>query len=142
MKSASFQVSESSLSRRSLLKFGGVLAISGLTGCATDPNSDFDRDSSVIVAAKKFGLIHVPAEIPSIKIDLRYRTRHNATGKPLYPQDMPCLLHRSAVDKVAVAQRILRRKGYGLKILDAWRPPESHRALWNAVRDPRWVVPP
>lgn len=123
-----------------LLLVAGVAALV-LAGCATG-GGDFGRDTSVIAAAKRYRLIHVPTRLPDVKIDLRYRTSENVTGRPLYPADMPCLLHETTVSKLAVAQRTLRAQGYGIKILDAWRPPESHHALWNAVRDPRWVVPP
>lgn len=100
------------------------------------------RGGDVISQASRYGLVHVPAKVPGVRIDLRYRTPANATGRPLYPPDMPCLLHPATVERLAEAQRLLSRRGYGLLILDAWRPPESHAALWNAVRDPRWVVPP
>ncbi|MCB1076356.1 MAG: M15 family metallopeptidase [Verrucomicrobiae bacterium] len=111
-----------------------------LSGCASGTNPG--RDEDVIAKARRYGLVHVPPKIPGIRVDLRYRTSENATRRPLYPQNMPCLLHPSAVEKLSAAQRILSAQGYGLLILDAWRPPESHAALWRAVRDPRWVVPP
>lgn len=127
------------LSRRSFAAWAAVSPLLALAGCQT---SGGGGRSSVIAKAKPLGLLHVPDHVPGVRVDLRYRTSSNATGKPLYPPDMPCLLHRSAVDKLAKAQKILRREGYGLLILDAWRPPESHAALWNAVQDSRWVVPP
>jgi D-alanyl-D-alanine dipeptidase len=90
----------------------------------------------------RYHLVHVPDAVPGVHIDLRYRTSGNATGKPLYPPDMPCLLNRSAADKLRRAQQQLKQDGFSLKILDAWRPPEAHMALWNAVKDPLYVVPP
>lgn len=120
----------------------GAVSLWLLGGCATPPAQDFGRDGDVITRAKRYGLVHVPTKLTSVMIDLRYRTSENATGRPLYPSNMPCLLHSATIERLATAQRILRQEGYGLKILDAWRPPESHQALWNAVRDPRWVVPP
>lgn len=114
-----------------------------LAGCqSTDTDAQFGRDAAVIAKARQYGLVHVPARSPDIRIDLRYRTSENATGKPLYPSQMPCLLHAETIERLNRAQRILKKQGYGLLILDAWRPPESHRALWDAVQDPRWVVPP
>ncbi len=113
-----------------------------LCGCASGGGNSFGRDTKVIARAKPYGLLHAPKALPGVKIDLRYRTAANATGAPLYPIDMPCLLHGATIDQLARAQRSLRKQGYGLKILDAWRPPETHAALWKAVQDPRWVVPP
>ncbi len=118
------------------------LGMISLVGCATSGDRHFGRDADVISQAKRYQLLHVPAHLPDVSIDLRYRTADNVTGRPLYPADMPCLLHRTTIERLERAQRQLRRQGYGLKILDAWRPPESHEALWNAVQDPRWVVPP
>ena len=125
------------------IALSAVTFVAALISCGSTPTeSNFGRDSAVIEKAKRFGLVHVPAKLPDVKIDLRYRTGENATGRPLYPRSMPCLLHPTAVERLSKAQRILRKQGYGILILDAWRPPESHRALWNAVQDPRWVVPP
>jgi D-alanyl-D-alanine dipeptidase len=122
-----------------------ILALAGsalvLAGC-TGPGDQFGRDASVLDKARQQGLVHVPEKVKGIRIDLRYRTSGNATGRPLYPSNMPCLLHSITVERLSKAQRILEKQGYGLLILDAWRPPESHAALWKAVQDPRWVVPP
>ncbi|MBL9152777.1 MAG: M15 family metallopeptidase [Verrucomicrobiales bacterium] len=118
-----------------------LLAALALTGCESTPSSGGPR-GDVITEAARYGLVHVPAKIPGIRVDLRYRTSENATHRPLYPANMPCLLHPVTVERLARAQRLLEAQGYGILILDAWRPPESHAALWNAVRDPRWVVPP
>lgn len=113
-----------------------------LLGGCVGPTGNYGRNSDVIAKAKRYNLVHVPEKVPGTRIDLRYRTSANATRRPLYPPDMPCLLHPVAVENLAKAQRILKDQGFGLLILDAWRPPESHAALWNAVKDPRWVVPP
>lgn len=121
----------------------GILVTFLFTACAfTETESQFGRDATVLENAQKYGLVHVPSKLPDVKIDLRYRTSQNATGKPLYPPNMPCLLHPTAVERLSKAQRIVKKQGYGILILDAWRPPESHQALWKAVQDPQWVVPP
>ena len=75
-------------------------------------------------------LIDVRKAIPSIKVDLRYAGSHNVVGKPLYPADMPCLLHPATVAKLRKAQTYLNAKGYSLKIWDAWRPPGAQRRLF------------
>ena len=97
---------------------------------------------NVIARARKIGLVHAPEAIPGVKIDLRYRSGGNAGGRPLYPANMPCLVNRSTAVRLAKAQKLMQSQGYGLKIWDAWRPVEAHQALWNAVKDPRYVVPP
>jgi len=74
-------------------------------------------------------------------IDLRYKVT-SAARRPLYRTDMPCLVHASTAEKLDKVNRKLRADGYSLKIWDAWRPPEAHQALWDAVQDPNYVVPP
>lgn len=97
--------------------------------------------ASVYRVAKRYNLVAVEKVDPSIYIDLRYAVT-SATGKPIYPSDMPCLLHRSTAEKLKKVNAELKPLGYALKVWDAWRPPEAHLALWNAVQDPRFVVPP
>jgi len=46
------------------------------------------------------------------------------------------------VQKLAQVQQTLAAQGYGLLIWDAWRPPEAQQALWDAVRNPKYVIPP
>lgn len=80
--------------------------------------------------------------VPGAVIDLRYATPQNVTGRRLYPADMPCLAHRSTAAKLATVQSLLEAEGFRLKILDAWRPPSSHMALWRSNPDPDYVAPP
>ncbi|MEM8953949.1 MAG: M15 family metallopeptidase [Verrucomicrobiota bacterium] len=76
-------------------------------------------------------LVNIREAIPSIEIELRYAGSQNVLGKPLYPKDMPCLLHPAVVEKLRKAQSYLNAKGYSLKIWDAWRPPAAQRRLFD-----------
>jgi D-alanyl-D-alanine dipeptidase len=117
-----------------------------LTQCgSTPPKQRYKEDTSgkhqvwlgagqvreVVAAASQRGLVDVKAHIPDIEYELPYRTKKNVCWQPLYPQDMPCLLHIRTVEKLKVAQEILRSKGLGLKIWDAWRPPEVQESLFE-----------
>jgi D-alanyl-D-alanine dipeptidase len=84
-----------------------------------------------ITYASQRGLVDVRAVIPDIVCDLRYGTKKNVTGQVLYPPDMPCLLNERTAEKLRRAQEILRGKGFGLKIWDAWRPPEVQVELFR-----------
>jgi len=80
---------------------------------------------------------------PTILIDLRYITNQNVTGHPLYPAGAACLIRKSVAERLRYAQYILRQRGYGLKIWDAYRPPSVQRALFEAVsKTPRYVADP
>lgn len=87
---------------------------------------------STLELAKERGLVDVRKFIPGIGIDLRYATADNVTGQPVYPARMPCLLRMETAEKLKQAQAILRAQGYGLRIWDAYRPPESQEALHKA----------
>lgn len=102
----------------------------------------FQRDGGDLAKkAKRYNLVLVDTAVPGAFIDMRYKVT-SAAGKPLYLTDMPCLIHKATADKLRKVSKVLATEGYALKIWDAWRPPEAHHALWNAVRDPRYVVPP
>ena len=102
----------------------------------------FGRDKSPVVKkARRYNLVPVQEAAPGVFVDMRYKFT-SAAGKPLYLKDMPCLVHGNSGKKLRAAQKEVSRKGYALKIWDAWRPPEAHLALWNAVKDPKYVVPP
>ncbi len=100
-----------------------------------------NSESAIHRKAKNHRLVPVEKAAPGIQIDLRYKVT-SAAKKPLYLPDMPCLVHRSTGEKLRKANSILKKSGYVLKVWDAWRPPEAHQALWAAVKDPRYVVPP
>lgn len=111
------------------------LVTGGQTGFfRSGPNDEIYRK------AKRYNLAPVE-KIDGVFIDMRYKVT-SAAGKPLYRREMPCLVHKSTAEKLRKANNILKAEGYAIKVWDAWRPPEAHLALWNAVKDPRFVVPP
>ena len=106
-------------------------------------NGLFDRDPNAAIyrKARSYNLVSVERTLPEVFIYMRYKIT-SAAGRPLYRNEMHCLIHRSTADKLKVAAKALRADGYAIKIWDAWRPPEAHQALWDAVKDPNYVVPP
>lgn len=104
-----------------------------LCGCAA---KNMERRSAIVPSsaiskARSYGLVDVRAAIPDISVDLRYATKHNVTGHPIYPKNMPCLLRASTVERLKKAQAALRAQGYGLRIWDGWRPPEAQQLLYR-----------
>lgn len=100
-----------------------------------------DGNAALYRKAKKYLLVPLDTAVPEAFVDLRYKWT-SASGKPLYHPDMPALIHRSTAKKLRQVAKELREHGYAIKIWDAWRPPEAHEALWQAVQDERFVVPP
>lgn len=120
-----------------------LLCLSTFVGAQTGFFGRDGRDphAAIYRKAKQYNLVSVERAVPGAFIDLRYKVT-SAAGRPLYRTDMPCLVHISTAEKLEKVNRKLRAEGYALKIWDAWRPPEAHQALWDAVQDPNYVVPP
>jgi len=112
------------------LRTAPFLAILTLAACATKE----ERRSALVPShsielAKRFDFVDVRAEIPGIAIDLRYATAYNVARHAIYPARMPCLLRRETAQKLKKAQALLHAQGYGLRIWDAYRPPEAQETL-------------
>ena len=86
-------------------------------------------------------LIDLQALIPDAVLDIRYATRDNLTGRPLYPF-AAAFLRRAAADKLLKAAADLRSKKLRLVIYDAYRPLSVQKALWAAKPDSRYVADP
>jgi D-alanyl-D-alanine dipeptidase len=86
-------------------------------------------------------LIDLQALIPDAVLDIRYATKDNLTGRPLYPFPA-AFLRRSSAEKLKVAAADLRSKGLRLIVYDAYRPLSVQKALWAAKPDSTWVADP
>ena len=113
-----------------------LACIATLAGCAahkTEPQGttsylpEFQPTDTAQRASND--LIDLRSFMPELSIDLRYATAENITRRPLYPKEMPCLLHRSTAEKLKRAQERLHKQGYALRVWDAWRPPEVQHQL-------------
>ena len=86
-------------------------------------------------AHERAGLADLRERSPSLQTDLRYATRRNVTGRRLPGYCSPwAMMLRPAARDLARVQRGLRRRGLGLKILDAYRPARASRALVRWAR--------
>jgi D-alanyl-D-alanine dipeptidase len=91
--------------------------------------------------AEEHGLVPLEAVQPPCLPEVRYATRHNFTGRVLYP--LPRIfLHRDTARALAGVQRELQKRGLGLKVWDAYRPLSVQRKMWNLIRDERYVSNP
>jgi D-alanyl-D-alanine dipeptidase len=87
-------------------------------------------------------LVDIRAIDPTIVVDLRYATSRNLIGRPLYPPGLPALVRPTTAARLAEAQKILRARGYGLKIWDAYRPMAAQMELWQHSHDGTFVADP
>lgn len=77
---------------------------------------------------------------PTLGFDLRYAATNNFLGYAFY-QTPRALAQRAIADAVIRAHRALRRDGYGLVVLDAYRPWSVTQAFWLAMPEPsRWMI--
>ncbi len=67
---------------------------------------------------------------PSLVLDIRYASDRNFLGFPVYPEARAFLQEEAALALRAV-HRDLRSKGYGLLILDAYRPYSVTKLMWD-----------
>lgn len=66
----------------------------------------------------------------TIRLDIRYATNSNFTGRTVYPAAR-AFLQRPAAEALLRAQTRLHGMGYGLVIFDAYRPLSITRLFWN-----------
>jgi zinc D-Ala-D-Ala dipeptidase len=78
------------------------------------------------------GLVELVSLDPTIRLDIRYATTNNFTGRQLYSQARAFLI-RPAAEALVRAHRTAQAEGYGLTIHDAYRPWRVTKALWDAT---------
>ena len=90
----------------------------------------------------KLELLDIRSVDPSIVIELRYAGRNNLTGHALYPPGTRALVRPEVAQRLAIAQRFLRRYRHGLKIWDAYRPRSVQVQLWRTAPGDVYVADP
>src|SRR3954470_5015355 len=72
------------------------------------------------------GFVSLKAEVPSIKVEMRYITAHNFIGRPIRGyRDPLCIVTRPTAAALGRAQAAVRRAGYTLKVYDCYRPQRA-----------------
>lgn len=115
------------MSRVSLI----AVVVAGLVSSVATPQAaPADGPESTPPNLRRAGLISVRTHEPSIRLDVRYATRRNFTGRrlPGYCEPLAVLRPFAAQDLAAV-QRGLAPRGLGLVVYDAYRPVRATRAM-------------
>lgn len=125
---------EITLSRREVAF--GVAALP-LAGCASvGPDRDVFFISADKAAALKPDdpkrLLELISLDPAIRLDMRYATTNNFTGRILY-DEARAFLAAPAAQAVARASKMAQADGFGLTIYDAYRPWRVTKKLWDAT---------
>jgi zinc D-Ala-D-Ala dipeptidase len=77
-------------------------------------------------------LVELTARDAGLKLDLRYATTNNFTGRALY-REARAFLQADAASALKRAASSARAAGYGLTIFDAYRPWRVTKKLWDAT---------
>ncbi len=80
---------------------------------------------------------------PTLKLDIRYATKDNFLGTPVYPEAR-AFMERSAATALVRAHQALGKLGYGLLIHDSYRPWWITKVFWEATseREHQFVANP
>ena len=104
--------------------------------------SSIDTYGAEVTGPSDSEFVDIKSVDPAILVELRYATPNNFTRRPLYRADMPAMVRLSVARRLAVAQKFLEKRGYGLKIWDAYRPKAAQAQLWKAIGNHAYVADP
>ncbi|WP_443937286.1 M15 family metallopeptidase [Pedobacter sp. MW01-1-1] len=86
-------------------------------------------------------LLEIKKVIPSIKLDIRYATENNFMKQVMY-KEARAFARKPVVLSLKKIQEELNKKGYGLKIFDAYRPYTITVAFYEKASDKAFVANP
>lgn len=69
---------------------------------------------------------------PTIHLDIRYATKNNFLGRPVYKQAR-AFLQRPAAEALLRVSKALARQGYGLAVFDGYRPWAVTKIFWDVT---------
>lgn len=104
-----------------------VMLVASLTCAALVAQDRPPRDPKATRPADLVELVTLDA---GIKLDIRYATTNNFTGKVVYPEAR-AFLQRPAAMALLTAHKELARHGYGLMIHDGYRPWTITKLFWD-----------
>ncbi|MEP7350439.1 MAG: M15 family metallopeptidase [Sphingorhabdus sp.] len=111
------------------------LAIVPLASCKPmrpDKDVPFIPAKKAATPGEPHRLVELVKLDPTIKIDIRYATANNFTGRILY-SEARAFLTVAAAQAVVRASKAAQAEGYGLTIFDAYRPWRVTKQLWDAT---------
>jgi D-alanyl-D-alanine dipeptidase len=80
----------------------------------------------------KDGLVELVKLDSTIKLDIRYATENNFTGKKIY-QEARAFLQKPAAEALARIQQNLKKQDLGLVIFDGYRPFSATKLFWEVT---------
>ena len=108
-----------------------ILPILGAVLCAQEPPHEAGP-------FRQSDLVELTKLDPTIKLDIRYATKNNFLGRPVYKQAR-AFLQRPAAEALARVNQALRQQGYGLIIHDGYRPWYVTKIFWDATPEDKKI---
>ena len=90
---------------------------------------------------KDTDFVRLDEYIPSVDVKLAYYTENNFTHQRLYDSPV-AYLRKGTADKLKKVSEEVGRKGYRIRVLDAYRPPRVQFQMWEKYPDSRFVANP
>ncbi len=90
---------------------------------------------------KEAGLVEL-TEKDGFVIDLHYAKKKNFMNERLYPKKAKALMTKSTAKKLKKANKLASKKGYKIKIWDAYRPLSVQWAMWYKIQNHMYVAYP
>ncbi len=94
-----------------------------IAGCAAGPPVEVGE-------FREADLVELTSLDPSIRLDIRYATNQNFLGRPVY-REARAFLQRPAAEALQRVHRAIAKDGYGLCVLDAYRPWRVTQVFWD-----------
>lgn len=107
----------------------------------TEPEETEPDRLPFLSAPEDSDLVPVQSYVPGIRVELKYATEDNFTGRVIYDFS-DVYLRYGTVKKLLAVQQELQTMGLGLKIWDGFRPVQAQFDLWSVCPDPTYVANP
>jgi D-alanyl-D-alanine dipeptidase len=103
-----------------------VVSAALLSACSTVPSQPPVEPGPF----READLVEIVKLDPRIRLDVRYATSNNFTGRPVYRQAR-VFLQRPAAEALVRVNESLRDEGYGLLVFDGYRPWSVTKLFWE-----------
>ena len=124
-----------------LLLFGFALNVSAQNKYGLTIVNNYQEYKSAVSKKPELELVDIKKAIPSVVLDIRYATKNNFMGQVMYKQAR-AFARKPVVERLKKIQAELKKKGYGLKIFDAYRPYAITVSFYEKASDKNFVANP
>jgi D-alanyl-D-alanine dipeptidase len=93
----------------------------------------------------KADLVDCGTHAPGTQIEMRYATDNNFMKEYLYSECLECMLRSDVAKALGKAKKLLDQKSsrkYVFHVWDAYRPYQVQKAMWEKIKDPKYVADP